>query len=131
MRDSVRSDEHLVALRDGQVLKLLHQLGEKGIGDFRDDKAEHATAAGNQGAGLSVGQVADLVDGLPDAASEFGVHGSDVVDGAGDGGDGDAGALGDVADADIGGTPGRRVVSGGTHGRGNSTLSRCFPVPFL
>ena len=39
------ADQHFVSLGHGEVFELLHQLGEKRIGDFRDDEAQHAAAA--------------------------------------------------------------------------------------
>lgn len=110
------ADEDFVALGDGEVFELLDQFGEKRVGDLGDDEAEHVAASGDECAGLGVGDVADLFNGLPDTFGERGVNGGDAVDGAGDGGDGDAGAAGDVANADGRGTPIRGVISGSAHG---------------
>ena len=92
------ADEDLVAVFDGDIFKSLDQLGEERIGDFGDDKAEELAAARDQGAGLGVGEVVEFVDHLPDALGDLGVDGGDVVDGAGDGRDGDIGCAGDGAD---------------------------------
>ena len=72
------ADEDFVALRDGEILKLLDQLREKWICDLRNDEAEHAAAAGDECASLCVGNVADFLDGVPDALSEFWIDGGDA-----------------------------------------------------
>jgi hypothetical protein len=76
------ADEDLVSARDGDLLELLDQFGEEGIGDFGDDEAEQTALAGDEGAGLGVGEVIELGDGLPDASGQGRVHGRDVIDGA-------------------------------------------------
>ena len=92
------ADKDLVAVFDGNIFKPLDQLGEERVGDFGDDEAEELAAAGDQGASLSVGEVVEFVDDLPYALGYFGVDGGDVIDGAGDGRDGDIRGAGDGAD---------------------------------
>jgi hypothetical protein len=110
------ADQDFIALRHGQIFEFLHELGKEGVGDLGDDEPQHFASAGNEGAGLRVGQVPDFFDGLPDALRELGVHGRNMIHGARDGGDGDAGALRDIANADRGGAAALRwVVFRGAH----------------
>ncbi len=103
------ADEDLVALLDGEILELLHQFGEKWIGDLRDHEAEDAAAAGDERAGLGIGHVAHFLDGAPHALRQFGGDGGDTVYRAGNCGDGDAGALRHVANARAGCTKPVRI----------------------
>ena len=96
------ADEDLVALLDGEILKLLHEFGEKWIGDLRDHEAEEAAAAGDERTRLGIGYVAHFLDGAPHALRQFGRDGGDAVYRAGNRGDGDTGALRHVANARIG-----------------------------
>jgi len=114
-----RANENLVAARDGDLFELLDEFGEEGVGDFGDDEAEQPAFAGDEGAGLGVGKVVEIGNGFPDAGGEDGVDGGDVIDGAGDGGDGNAGERSYAANVDLGG---RGYVIGLTrsfHGGGN------------
>ena len=88
------TNEELVAVADGGGLEALDEFGEEGVGDVRDEEAEEARAAGDEGAGLGVGVVVEIAYGLADAGGHGGVDGGDVVDGAGGGGDGDVGGAG-------------------------------------
>jgi len=97
------ADQDLIALLDGHVLKALNQLREEGVGDLRDDQPQKAAAPADQGAGLCVRQVVERLDGLPDALSHLGVDGGDVIDGAGDGSDGDVRHLRHGMDVHVGG----------------------------
>jgi hypothetical protein len=92
------ADEDLVAVLDGDIFKALDEFGEEGVGDLGDDETEEAAAAGDEGAGLSVGEVVELVDDLPYAFGDFGIDGYDVIDGARDGGNGDVGSASNGAD---------------------------------
>jgi hypothetical protein len=56
-------------LFDGQRLEGLHDLGEEGVGDFRNDQPEDPAPPGNQCPGLAVGVVSKLGDGLPNVFS--------------------------------------------------------------
>ena len=96
------ADEDFVAAGDGDVFEILNEFGEEGVGNFRDDEAEQAAFSGDEGTGLGVGKVVEFGDGFPDAGGEDGVDGGNVVDGAGDGGDGDAGERSYAADVDLG-----------------------------
>ncbi len=91
------ADQNLVAARDGDLFEALDQLGEEGIGDVFDDDAEQAAAAGDQGARVGVGQVVELLDGLPDAFAEAVADQRRAVHGSGDRGDGDFGHGGNGA----------------------------------
>ena len=86
------TDEDLVSVGDGDLFELLDEFGEERVGNFRDDEAEQFAFAGDEGSGLGVGEIVELGDGLPDAGGEDGIDCGDVVDGAGYGRDGDAGA---------------------------------------
>ena len=92
------ADEDLVAVGDGDLFKALDELGEEGVGDVFNDDAEEAAAAGDEGARVGVGEVIELLDGLPDALGEAFADQRRAVDGAGDSGDGDLGQGGDGAD---------------------------------
>ena len=96
------ADEDFVAVGYGDLLELLDEFGEEGVCNFGDDEAEEFAFAGDEGAGLGVGEVVEVGDGLPDACRENGIDGWNVVDGAGYGGDGDASASGDAPDIDLG-----------------------------
>ena len=86
------TDEDLVSVGDGDLFELLDEFGEERIGNLRDDEAEQFAFAGDERSGLGVGEIVELGDGLPDTCSEDGIDCRDVVDGAGYGRDGDAGA---------------------------------------
>ena len=92
------TDQDLVAVGDGDLFKALDQLREEGVGDVFNDDAEEAAAAGDQGARVGVGEVVELLDGLPNALGEPFADQRGAVDGSGDGGDGDLGQSGDGAD---------------------------------
>jgi len=92
------ADEDFVAIGDGDIFKPLDQLGEERIGDLGDDEAEELAASGDQSAGLGVGKVVEFVDHFPDAFGDLRIDGRDVIDGAGDGRDGDVRGAGDGAD---------------------------------
>ncbi len=96
------ADEDLVAARDGDLLELLDEFGEEGVGDFGDDEAEETALSGDESSCLGVGKVVEFGNGFPDARGEDGVDGRDVIDGAGDGGDGDACERSDAANVDFG-----------------------------
>jgi len=96
------TDEDFVAARDGGLLELLNEFGEEGVGDFGDDEAEETALAGDERAGLGVGEVVEVGYCLPDAGGEHGVDGRYVIDGAGDGGDGDSCERGYATDVDLG-----------------------------
>ena len=64
------TDEDFVSVGDGDLFEALDQLGKEGVGDVFNDDAEEAAAAGNQGARMGVGEVIQLLDGLPDALGE-------------------------------------------------------------
>src|SRR6185312_5800680 len=66
-------------------------------GDVLDDDPKEATASGNQRPGLSIGQVAELMDCLPYALGQFLADHRRAVDGARNGGDGNPGQRGDAA----------------------------------
>ena len=91
------ADENLIAARDGDLFKALDQLREEWIGDVFDDDAENAAAAGDQRAGMGVGQIVELLDGLPDALVEAFADQRRAVHGSGDRGDGDLGYGGNSA----------------------------------
>lgn len=91
------ADEELVVALDGGLFEALDELGEEGVGDVGDEEADESAASGDEGAGLGVGEVVELADGVADACSHGRVDGRDVVDCAGDGGDGDAGEPGNIA----------------------------------
>ena len=93
--------EDFVAVLDGDIFKALNQFGKEGIGDFGDEQAEEAAAAGDEGAGLGVGDVVELANHLPDALCHFSVDGAYTVHGARDGGDGDIGQAGDGANVGL------------------------------
>ncbi len=76
------TDQDLVAVRDGNLFKALDQLREKGVGDVFDDDAEDAAAARNQAARMGVGEVIELLDGLPDPLGQPLAHCRRSVDGA-------------------------------------------------
>jgi hypothetical protein len=54
----------------GDLFKVLDQFREEWIGDVFDNDAENAAAAGDQAACMGVGEVVELLDGLPDALGE-------------------------------------------------------------
>ena len=84
----------------GALLGTLEQGGVEGVQQVRDDHAEHAGAAGDEGAGAAVGGVAELVDGLPyPLAGARADHGG-LLQGAGGGGHGDLRPGRDVAQGD-------------------------------
>jgi len=62
-----RADEDFVAARDGNLLELLDQFGEEGVGDFGNDEAEQPASAGDEGTGLGVRKVIELGNGFPHA----------------------------------------------------------------
>jgi len=97
-----RADEDFVTARDGDVFEFLDEFWEEGVSDFRDDETEQAAFAGDEGAGLGVGKVVEIGNSFPDAGGKDGVDGGNVVDGTGDGGDGDAGKRSYAADIDLG-----------------------------
>ena len=95
-------------MRDGDLFELLDELGEEGVGDLGDDEAEEPALAGDERTGLGVGKVVEFVDRFPDARGECGIDRWHVVDGAGDGGDGDSGMRGDSRMSILGATPSLR-----------------------
>ena len=91
------ADQNLVAVGDGDLFEALDELREEGVGDVFNDDAEEAAAAGDEGARVGVGEVVELLDGLPDALAEAFADQGRAVDGSGDGGDGDFGHGGNSA----------------------------------
>src|SRR5665213_2950581 len=55
------ADEDLVAVGYGDLLELLDEFGEEGVGNFGDDEAEEFAFAGDEGAGLGVGEVVEVL----------------------------------------------------------------------
>ena len=104
-----RADQNLVAVGDGDLFKALNEFGKEGVGDVFNDDAEEAAAAGDEGAGVGVGEVIQLLDGLPDALGEALADQRRAVDGSGDGGDGDLGQGRDGTDV---GRFGRSLAGG-------------------
>lgn len=96
------TDEDFVAMGYGDLLELLDEFGEEGVGNFGDDEAEEFAFAGDEGAGLGVGEVVEVGDGLPDTCRKDRIDAWDVIDGARHGGNGDASASGDAPDIDFG-----------------------------
>ncbi len=92
------ADQDFIAVGHGDLFKALDELGEEGIGDVFDDDAEDAAAPGDQAARMGVGEVLELIDGLPDPLGQTFADCRRAVDGAGDGGDGDLGECGNGAD---------------------------------
>jgi hypothetical protein len=92
-----------VTARDSDVFEFLNEFGEKGVGNFRDDEAEEAALAGDEGAGLGVGEIVEFGNGFPDTGGEDGVYGRDMIDGARDGGDRNPGERRYAADINFGG----------------------------
>ena len=89
--------QNFVAARHRDLFEALDQLGEEGIGDVFDDDAEQAAAAGDQGARVGVGQVVELLDGLPDTLAETVADQRRTVDGSRYCGDGNFGHGGNGA----------------------------------
>jgi hypothetical protein len=98
------ADEDFVAARDGDLLELLDEFGEEGVGDLGDDEAEQTRLSGDEGACLGVGKVIEFRNGLPDPGRKRGIDRGHVIDGAGDRGDRDFGVRCDAADVDFGRT---------------------------
>ena len=92
------TDQDLVAMFNGDIFKALDELGEEGIGDLGDDEAEDPATSGDEGAGLSVGEVVELVDDVPDSLGDLRIDGTDAINGSGDGCDGDIGEPSDGTD---------------------------------
>ena len=92
------ADKYLVAVLDGDILEALDEFREEGIGDLGDDEAEDPTASRDEGSRLTIGEVVEFVDDVPDSLGDLRIDGSDPIDGSGDGGDGDIGETGDGAD---------------------------------
>ena len=55
---------------DCDFFKALNEFREEGVGDVFNDDAEEAASAGDEGAGVGVRKVIQLLDGLPDALGE-------------------------------------------------------------
>jgi len=113
------ANEDFVAAGDGDLLELLDEFGEEGIGDFRDDEAEQAAFARDEGPGLGVGEIVEISNGFPDAGCEDRVDGGDVVDGAGDRGDRNARERSYAADVDLWGRGYVTGLAGSFHGEGD------------
>src|SRR5215469_7380081 len=81
--------QDLVIVFDGEIFKGLNDLGEEGVGDFRNDQSEDAAAAEDEGASLGVRVVAEFIDNSPNSFSELGIHRRNTVNrpGYGCGGD--------------------------------------------
>jgi len=91
-------DDDFEAFLHGLIFKVFHQLWKKWIGDIRNDEAEHAAAARDQSAGVSVGIKIKFLDGFLHASSGTCADLVRTVDGSRDGGGGNFGELGDFFD---------------------------------
>lgn len=112
------ADEDLVAVSYSDLFKLLNEFGKERVGDFRDNESEQFTFAGDESASLSVGEVVEFGDGLPDAGRKYGIDRGDVVDGAGYGRNRDTCACGNAANVYLGGSGGVSRLVRTFHGCG-------------
>ena len=69
-------------MRHGNLFKARDQFGEERVGDVLDDNAQDAAASRDQAARVGVGEVVELLDGLPDALRELLAYRRRSVDGA-------------------------------------------------
>src|SRR6185437_3017814 len=92
------SDEDLVALLDGKILKLLDELGEEWIGDVRTHESQDMASARDQGTGLGVGNITCFTHSIPNPLCQLWRDRRDAVYRPRNGGDGNTGALSHVAD---------------------------------
>ena len=60
-----RADQDLVAVSDGDLLEALDEFWKEWIGNVFDDDPEQAAAARDQGAGVGIGKIIELFNGLP------------------------------------------------------------------
>jgi len=88
------TDQNFVAVGYGDFFEALDQLREEGVCDVFNDDAKKAAAAGDQGASVRVGEVVELLDGLPDALGQFLADDGRAVDGSRHCCDGDFGQCG-------------------------------------
>jgi hypothetical protein len=76
------TDQNFIAVGDGDLFEAGDEFREEGVGDVFDDDAEDAAAPGDQAARVGVGEVVQLLDGLPDALGELLADSGRGVDGA-------------------------------------------------
>src|ERR1700761_90825 len=79
-----RADENLIAVGNGDLFEVLDQFGKEWVGDVLDDDSENAAAARDQAARMTVGEVVQLLDGLPDTLGKPLAHQRGAIDCPGD-----------------------------------------------
>ncbi len=89
-----RAHQDFVTVSNGNILESLDQLGEEWIGNFRNDEAKEPASARDQGARLGIRKIVKFADGIPYPLGHLGIDGRVMIDGAGDGGDGNLCPLG-------------------------------------
>ncbi|MFZ0233312.1 MAG: hypothetical protein WAL74_09305 [Candidatus Acidiferrales bacterium] len=92
------AQDHLIAPPFGAPLEVFNDRSIKRLADSRSDNSEDAALAAHQRAGLCVGRITELIDGLPDAPRQGRFHAWHSIDRAGDSGNRDSGAFGDIVD---------------------------------
>src|ERR1035437_3878511 len=89
--------QDFVSVSHSDLFEILNEVREEGIADVFNDDAEEAAAAGDERARMSVWEVIQLLDGLPDTLGKTLADQWRTVDGSGDSGYGDLGNGGDGA----------------------------------